>query len=325
MSWQSLFSLPATERPHHRIHLVGIGGTGIAPIAKILLQIGFQVSGSDRESNERTAALAALGARVFAGHDANHLLSPTPPQRPDLLLISSAVPADNPEVQQAQAWNIPVVKRKDILGPLTAPRQVIAVSGTHGKTTTTAMLTHIITQAGRQPGYIIGSEIPGLGFSDAGQEELFIIEADEYDHMFLGLHPWQLIITNLDWDHPDIFPTPESYEDAFRQLRAQVQEDGRVIYCRDDRVLREWERAGLLTEGRSYGRFSGADARAEDIELGPWGARYRLMLGDEEFTVELSVPGIHNVLNSMAALLAAADAGLELPQPAQLSGRSSPF
>ena len=312
--WSTLFTLSQNSRSRHRIHLVGIGGTGLAPIAKVLLQLGFRVSGSDREVNERTEALQALGARTFVGHDASHLLDDAPPQRPDLVLISSAVPADNPEVQQARAWGLPVVKRTDILGPLTAERQVIAVAGTHGKTTTTAMIAHILTQAGRKPGYIIGSEIPALGFSDAGQEPLFVIEADEYDYMFLGLRPWRLVITNLEWDHPDMFPTPESYQDAFRRLLARVRPDGGVIYCRNDSALRAWEREGLLAGGRSYGSFQGADARAEDIDLGPEGARYRLITPEGDHAVHLAIPGVHNILNSMAALLAVEAAGLPLSE-----------
>ena len=308
--WTTLFSLPQEKRTRHRIHLVGIGGTGLAPIAKVLLQLGFQVSGSDREINERTQTLQTMGARTFAGHNAAHLSNDVAPQRPDIVLISSAVPADNPEVQQARAWDIPVLKRNELLGPLTANRQVMAVAGTHGKTTTTAMIVHILTQAGRQPGYIIGSEIPGLGFSDAGNESLFVIEADEYDYMFLGLHPWQLIITNLEWDHPDMFPTSESYQDAFRRLLGQVRKDGGVIYCRDDRTLHEWEHVGLLANGRSYGSFRGADARAIDIELGPEGAHYRLVTSNGEYNVHLSIPGVHNILNSMAAILATEKAGV---------------
>ena len=310
MLWQDLFQLPPDERPRHRIHLVGIGGTGLAPIARVLVQMGFQVSGSDRESNERTEALKKLGVRAFSGHAANHLLDDAPPHRPDLVLISSAVPDDNPEVQQARAWTIPVVKRKDILGPLTAGRDVIAVSGAHGKTTTTALITHILTQAGRQPGYIIGSEIPKLGFSDAGEESLFVIEADEYDYMFLGLQPWRLIITNLDWDHPDMFPSQASFVDAFRQLLARMRPDGRIVYCRDDPTLRDWERQGLLRNGLSYGSFRGAFARAENVVMSPAGVRYQFVTPQGVYPVQLAIQGMHNVLNSMAALLVAAEAGV---------------
>ncbi|HID35120.1 MAG TPA: UDP-N-acetylmuramate--L-alanine ligase [Anaerolineae bacterium] len=310
MTWQALFRLEPHERRGRRIHLVGIGGTGLAPIARVLLQMGFRVSGSDQAINERTEALKLLGARIFAGHRAEQLLDDAPPRKPDLLLISSAVPEDNPEVQQARAWDIPVVKRKDILGPLTADRDVLAVAGTHGKTTTTALITHILARAGRRPGYIIGSEIPALGFSDAGEEPLFIIEADEYDHMFLGLRPWRLIITNLDWDHPDLFPTRAAYEDAFSRLLAQMRPDGRVIYWRDDPVLRAWERRGRLSNGLSYGSFRGAYARAENVEMTPAGVRYLFVTPQGAWPVQLSIQGMHNVLNSMAALLAAGEAGL---------------
>jgi len=310
----SLFTLPIQQRNRHRIHLVGIGGTGLAPIAKVLLQMGFQVSGSDREANDRTAALQKLGACVHLGHDVAHLTDKNASQRPDLLLISSAVPETNPEVQQARLWKLPVAKRKDILGPMTAHRQVIAVAGTHGKTTTTAIIAHILTQAGRRPGYIIGSEIPLLGFSDAGEEDIFVIEADEYDNMFLGLHPWRLVITNLEWDHPDMFPTPESYQDAFHALLTQVRPDGSVIYCRNDATLRQWERAGVLAKGRSYGTFQGANVRAQDIDLGAGGARYQLITEAGAHAVRLIIPGVHNVLNSMAALLAVEAAGLPLAE-----------
>ena len=314
MPWQSLFTLLPDQRRQHRIHLVGAGGTGLAPIARVLAQMGFQISGSDRERNTRTQALEALGARIFQGHRPEHLLSPDPPSRPDLVLISSAVPPSNPEVQQAQAWGLPVVKRKDLLGPLLEAREVLAVAGTHGKTTTTALIAHILTQAGRRPGYIIGSEIPGLGFSEAGQEPLFVIEADEYDYMFLGLKPWRLVLTNLDWDHPDLFPTPEAYEDAFLRLLQQVRAQGRVLYYRDDPTLRRWERDQRLEHGLSYGAFHGAYARAEDIEMGPQGARYRLHIQGHDYPVQLRLHGLHNILNSMAALLAVREAGLSLEE-----------
>ena len=311
--WPDLFFLPYNERQNHRFHLVGIGGTGLAPIAKVLLQMGFRVSGSDRVDNERTTSLRSWGARVRIGHAAEHLTDDRhPPQHPDVVLISSAVPSENPEIQQARAWHIPVVKRKDILGPLTSGRQVIAVAGTHGKTTTTALITHLLVRCGRKPGYIIGSEIPELGFSDAGEEPVFVIEADEYDHMFLGLQPWRLVITNLDWDHPDMFPTHDSYVEAFRQLMTRVRSDGQIIYCRDDPTLRRWEKEGLLAHALSYGSFLGAAIRAENIDMGPEGASYQLIARGRGHPVRLAIQGMHNVLNSMAALLAVEAAGIPL-------------
>ena len=132
--------------------------------------------------------------------------------------------------------------------------------------------------------------------------------------MFLGLRPWRLILTNLEWDHPDMFPTAETYQEAFRRLLARVRPEGGVIYCRNDRTLRDWERAGRLAHGRSYGSFQGADVRAEDIDLGADGARYRLITANADYPVQLAIPGVHNVLNSMAALLAAEAAGLPLAE-----------
>ncbi|RME80464.1 MAG: hypothetical protein D6775_16140, partial [Caldilineae bacterium] len=279
MSWHSLFQAPPAHRHRYRVHLVGIGGTGLAPIANVLLDMGFQVSGSDMHSSPRTTWLDQLGASIMIGHDPRHLYQDKHPQLPDVVLASSAVPAENPELVEARRQGVPIIHRREFLGPLTRGRRVIAVAGTHGKTTTTAMITHILTKAGVEPGYIIGSEVPGLGISAAGIGPLFVIEADEYDYAFLGLSPAIAVLTSLDWDHPDCFPNRQSYEFAFRKFVRNLRPGGQVLYCRDDVGLR-----GLATSlgdpehWHSYGSRNGAGWKAGNIEITPKATRYTLYL-----------------------------------------------
>ncbi len=316
MTWPSLFTLPPDQRPRHRFHLIGIGGTGLAPIASVLLEMGFQVSGSDQSSSPRTEALARAGARICLGHDATHLASPTAPALPDLILISSAIPTENPEIRAAAAAQIPVIKRQELLGPLTAGRDVIAIAGTHGKTTTTGMIAHILVHSGRAPGYIIGSTLPDLGASAAGRGTEFVIEADEYDDAFLGLHPRLIVLTNIDWDHPDYFPTAAAYETSFRRFVANLRPGGHIVYCYDDPTLR------LLAADNhwhGYGSRVGSPWCAQHIEIGPGRTDYDLRSPDgNSQPVRLAVPGLHNVLNSAAALITAHLIGIPLDQAAPL-------
>ncbi len=319
MSWPSLFALPPDQRRRHRFHLIGIGGSGLAPIAAVLLEMGFQVSGSDQSASARMAALAQAGAGVSLGHDAAHLRRPTGPALPDLVLISSAVPAQNPELLAAQAAGIPVVKRQDLLGPLTGGRRVIAVAGTHGKTTTTGMITHVLTRSGRSPGYIIGSTLPDLGASALGAGPYFVIEADEYDHAFLGLAPHLIVLTNIDWDHPDCFPTADAYEDSFRRFIARLQPGGHIIYCHDDPTLRRLAAEHPASNWHGFGNRSGAAWAVRNIEIEQHQTTYGLCGPDGTLhTVRVAVPGLHNALNSAAALVAAALSGLPIATAAPL-------
>ena len=320
MYWRQLFQLPPAERSEHRIHLVGIGGTGLAPIAKVLLELGYQVSGSDREDSNRTEALAEAGAHVFIGHDAENLSADDASPKPDLLLISSAIPGDNPEIQAAEAIGIPVVKRSELLGPLTADRTVIAVAGTHGKTTTTGMIAHLLSRAGLEPGYIIGSSVPGLGMSTAGNGPLFVIEADEYDYAFLGLSPNTIVLTSLEWDHPDCFPTEEDYQVAYGQFLDRLKPGGSVIYCRDDAPLPTiFQLPEESEEWHSYGSRNGVAWKVGSIEMNPAVTTYDLRSpGGETYPVQIAVPGLHNILNSTGALIAAHQAGVPLAEAVSL-------
>jgi UDP-N-acetylmuramate--alanine ligase len=211
------------------IHIVGIGGAGMSAIARVLLDRGYQVSGSDRQTSAVAEALAHDGATLHLGHAAENVAGA------DVVLISSAVPTDNPEIIAAHEANIPVLKRREALGALTAGYNVIAVAGTHGKTTTSALITHLLIALGADPTYIVGGTLLNTGTNaGVGQSKWFVIEADEYDYMFLGLQPKIAVITNIEHDHPDMFPTLDDVIHAFRQFAANIRADGLLITNGDD-------------------------------------------------------------------------------------------
>jgi len=303
--------------PQLHIHLIGIGGAGLNPIAQVLLDLGLRVSGSDRQPNPMTARLAARGAVIAPRQEAATLLDLPTDQRPHVVLISSAVDESNPERQAAEQLGIPVVKRADFLPALLAGRRVIGVAGAHGKSTTTAMIITILSHAGLAPGYIVGADLPGLGNAAAGSSPFFVIEADEYDRMFLGIHPAIAVITNVEWDHPDCYPTPASFRRAFMQFVDSVDRRGLIISCRDDEGA-EQLRAYAFSRGPSwitYGLAAGADLQASNVQTQPGRGsaatltHWQMPAGE----LTLQVPGLHNVRNALAALAAAAWCDLPLP------------
>jgi UDP-N-acetylmuramate--alanine ligase len=292
-----------------RIHLLGIGGAGLSAIATVLLDMGVQVSGSDRRASAATARLAAAGATVYPQQSATNLTALPAAQRPAVVLISSAVDPSNPERQAAESLGIPVVKRSEFLPALLAHRRVLAVAGAHGKSTTTAMLIQILGEAGLAPGYIVGADLPGFGNASAGQSDYFVIEADEYDRMFLGLAPAVAIITNVEWDHPDYYPTAASFRRAFHQFVDTVNRRGLIISCRDDEGA-EQLRAYAASRGPdwiTYGFDPEANLRATEVELVEEGGAAAEVICWEMpcGRLELLVPGLHNVRNALAAVAAA--------------------
>ena len=309
-AWTALLRLPAPERGRVHIHLVGIGGSGLSAIAGLLLEQGFAVSGSDQLLNAATHELASRGAAIFRGHQGEHV------RGADLVLISSAVPADNPEVVAAHAAGIPVVKRSDFLGPLMEGQHGIGVAGTHGKTTTTSMIATILLRAGMDPSLIVGSPIevgPAEGMSSmtlaarAGQGP-FVIEADEYDRMFLGLRLEVAVVTNVEWDHVDCYPTPGAFAAAFRQFVAQLPAQGLLVVCADDAgALAVRDAAPRGAEIRTYGLSAEADWQARTLRTNARGGTdAEVWLGGEQVAaLSLGVPGRHNVRNALAALAVA--------------------
>jgi UDP-N-acetylmuramate--alanine ligase len=288
------------------IHLIGIGGTGLSAIARVLLESGYTVSGSDRVLSPLAQDLRAAGVAVSIGHAPQNVAGA------DLVVRSSAIPDDNPEVVAALAAGIPVLKRSDFLGRLTDGKRVVAVAGTHGKTTTTAMIAWMLAASGEDPSYIIGSVAKNLGANaHAGSGEVFVIEADEYDRMFLGLHPEIIVLTTVEHDHPDDFPTFGDYMAAFEQFVDRLLPGGTLIGCLDDpgaAALLQYARARSLKTA-SYGLSEAALYRAETLQPNAHGgftfdALYPTPEGAHQPVerVELQVPGEHNVRNALAAL-----------------------
>jgi UDP-N-acetylmuramate--alanine ligase len=305
------------------VHLIGIGGTGLSAIARLLLERGYRVSGSDRQDSPFLQQLRQAGARIYLGHASENI------RGAEIIVRSSAIPDENPEVQAANQKGIPVYKRVDFLGQLTAGSKTIAVAGTHGKTTTSAMLAWLLTALGLDPSFIVGSLLVNLGINaHAGQGDYFVIEADEYDRMFLGLEPYIAVVTNIEHDHPDCYPTPEEFFQAFREFAARLEPEGRLLVCADD--------PGALRLGRdladhrrlvTYGMFADqADYMAENVQPNQSGgfdfqvtrtsALPQRSNGRSGLKVSLQVPGRHNVQNALAALVVADLIGLSLPAAA---------
>ncbi len=295
-----------TLEPNMHFHLIGIGGSGISAIARVLLGRGFVVSGSDREANEMTAVLTQLGATIYEGHKGEQIGDA------DAVIISSAIPESNPEVAAAKVAGIPVLKRSDFLGHLMADKVGLAVAGSHGKTTTTGMLTQIFMAAELDPTVIVGGVLEVLsGNGRFGQGAHFIIEADEYDHMFLGLRPTRAILTSIEHDHPDIFATDADYVKAFRDFAGLLPENGQLIACVDDEGVQHLL-ADLNTSVITYGVTQKADYTATDLRPNQLGGTDFLMLNGNETVglVRLQLPGEHNVKNGMAAAIVALQEGV---------------
>ncbi|MFO7632592.1 MAG: UDP-N-acetylmuramate--L-alanine ligase [Caldilinea sp.] len=296
------------------VHLIGIGGAGLSAIATVLLEMGMYVSGSDRQPSATTQNLAERGAHVLIGQRAENLTELASAQRPDVVLISSAIDEQNAERCAAEALGLPVVKRDVFLPALLAQRRLVAVAGTHGKTTTTAMIVQVLRTGGVDCGYIIGSEVPKYGSGAAGTAPEFVLEADEYDRMFLGLRPSIAVITNVEWDHPDCYPTPASFRRAFMQFTETVDRDGLIVACTDDEGVRQ-VLAYTPTRGPrsiTYGLNEGADLSAVDARTLPGlGTVADLVWWNApEGRLELAVPGAHNVRNALAALAVGVSCGV---------------
>lgn len=284
-------------------HFIGIGGTGLSPIAQILLEQGHTISGSDINLSPLANELKRKGVRVNIGHDAGNVAGA------DVVIRSSAIRDDNTEVLAARRANLPVLKRSDFLGELTKGKKVLAIAGTHGKTTTTSMMAWVLTHLENDPSYIIGGVSKNLD-SNAhyGKGEFFVIEADEYDGMFLGLKPFLLIITNIEHDHPDFYPTMQEYSAAFHELVHCIPEGGTLLIYNEDKNAKS-----LLTETPqgvstyTFGFSQSANFRAEIINhVENLGVSFAAQLMNGKFIekIQLKVPGRHNALNALSVLAA---------------------
>jgi UDP-N-acetylmuramate--alanine ligase len=287
-----------------RVHLVGIGGAGLSAIARILHERGEIVTGSDLAVSPYSTQLEQLGVSVAYGHRAENV------DRADLVLASSAVPDDNPELEAARRAGIPVMRRPAFLGELTSGYQTIAVAGTHGKTTTSGLIAWLLDGAGLSPSFIVGGVLLDYGTNArTGRGPYFVIEADEYDRTFLGLRPRVAVVTSVEHDHPDIFPTLADVQRAFEAFSCQVED--MLVVCLEDPGA-----ASLMPDGISrltYGFGQQAIWRAEEIRPNSAGGSDFLVLfeGETLGLVRTRLPGVHNVLNSLAALAVVDFMGVE--------------
>jgi UDP-N-acetylmuramate--alanine ligase len=295
-------------RPGARIHLVGVGGIGLSAIARVLLGWGYEVSGSDNQLSTLTRSLIGEGIVVYEGHHASHVDSA------DVVVVSSAIPEDNPEVGEARRRGLPVVKREQFLGELTATKTTIAVAGTHGKTTTSAMISWILTQAGLDPTFVVGGVLQNLATNaQAGAGPHFVIEADEYDRAFLGLRPHVAVLIAMEHDHPDCYPTFGQMREAFASFVRSLAPGGLLIICAEDPEAKKL--ASELPEAKprleTYGLSEACDWWAEGLHLGNSAAFEVYHRGKRLGACALQVPGQHNVLNALAALAASTDVGVD--------------
>ena len=289
------------------IHFVGIAGAGMSALAEMLLASGATVSGCDNHPGAVSDRLRARGAAILSGQNAAHIDASVA-----AVITTSAVHSDHPELVAARDANIPVFKRAAALGSLVNQGTVIGIAGTHGKTTTTAMTTTILAQAGLQPTGFVGGRVPGWDSGlHRGSDQLFVVEADEYDRSFLTLRPNIAVVTTLEADHLDIYGSLEGLEEAFLEYASLVPSDGLCILCSDDAGVRALARQlPRTTPTLTYGTEQGAQLIATDIEVRGRGSRFRVHERAEPLgELSLSVAGYHNIRNALGATAAAMHAG----------------
>ena len=299
------------------IHFVGIGGAGMSGIAEILHNLGYRISGSDQNASATTKALAKLGIRVAIGHDAANIAGA------EAVVTSSAVRADNPEVTAARAKRIPVVPRAVMLAELMRLKQGIAIAGTHGKTTTTSLVTSVLAEAGVDPTFVIGGRLNAAGAnSRLGAGDYIVVEADESDASFLNLLPVMAVVTNIDADHMDTYGHDVSkLKQAFVEFIHKMPFYGAAVLCSDDAGVRSIMPM-ISRPIVSYGFGADAMVRAVDVEAHAGTMRFTVQRRNgvrmPDLKVTLNLPGDHNVLNALAAIAVATE--LELDDAAVVKG-----
>jgi len=283
------------------IYFIGIGGTGMSGLAKVLLEMGYRISGSDIRENKFTEELRARGAAIYQGHSPSHI------NNTDVVVVSSAILSDNPELKEAKRKNIPLISRGKLLAYLTNERENIIIAGTHGKTTTTSLVYSLLREEGRNPTVFIGGEDNRIGSnSKLGDDEYVIAESDESDGSFLFLHPKICILTSLEDDHLDFYKSKKNLFNSFVQFVEKLKPEGTLIINRDDAQLREiLGKIHLhpLQKLITYGINSKAELCADKIRLREFTSLYRVKYKrDAAEEIKLSLPGEHNIHNSLGAI-----------------------
>jgi UDP-N-acetylmuramate--alanine ligase len=287
----------------HRIHFIGIGGAGMSGIAEVLLTMGYQVSGSDLRTGDVTDRLVRLGGRVFPGHHPANVAGA------QVVVYSSAVRSENPELMAAREAGIPVIGRAEMLAELMRMKYGVAVGGSHGKTTTTSMVAAVLARGGLDPTIVVGGRLHALGTNARlGHGQFLVAEADESDGSFLRLNPAVAVITNIDREHLDHYSGIEEVRQAFVYFANRVPFYGVTMLCVDDPHVREIL-PRVTKRTLLYGTREEAEVRATRVELVPHGSRFTVRsTGRDLGALELQLPGAHNVLNALAAVAV----GLEL-------------
>lgn len=281
-----------------RVHFIGVGGAGMSAIAKVLLERGHAVSGSDLKRSRAATILEAMGAAIRIGHDAAFLDRCAPA----VVVVSSAIPESNVELVRARAAGIEVVSRGEALAALLEQQQSIVIAGTHGKTTTTSMVVSILRRADIDATYLVGGGLNDVGTNArSGRAEVAVAESDESDGSFLLLNPYVAVVTNIEPDHLDYWKSPEAMRRGFADFLGRVQDGGAVVVPSEDEDLVTMASA----TGRRVTTFGvSGDLSARDISIEPTGTTFELVLGAEAAAVKLEVPGLHNVANALAAAAA---------------------
>jgi UDP-N-acetylmuramate--alanine ligase len=287
------------------IHFVGIGGIGMSGIAEVLINLGFAVSGSDIRPGAATERLSKLGAAINIGHDANCVRSA------DVVVISSAVKPGNPEIEAAHQANIPVIPRGEMLAELMRMKEGIAVAGSHGKTTTTSMIAHILSKSGQDPTIVVGGKLGILGSNaKLGKDPTLVAEADESDGSFLMLNPTWAIITNIDREHLDHYKDLDEIKDSFVAFANKVPFYGCALVCLDCPNTASI-RPRLRRKVRTYGTNPQMDIQARNIRLDGFNTHFDVKaFGQDLGSFRLHIPGRHMVLNALAAIGIALEKGI---------------
>jgi UDP-N-acetylmuramate--alanine ligase len=294
-----------------RIHFVGIGGIGMSGIAEVLLNLGYKISGSDLKSSAITQRLATLGAIIFEGHQPENVAGA------EVVVASSAVSADNPEIVEARALHIPVIQRAEMLAELMRLKYGIAIAGMHGKTTTTSMVAAVLAAGGLDPTVVVGGRVDAMGSNARlGKSQYLVAEADESDRSFLKLSPILAVVTNIDREHMDCYRSMKDVKRAFLEFMDRLPFYGMVVACNDDPLLRRLFpqiRRRLVTYGTRRGsdfqvKLDKPKPKPEKSCISQFHVTYR---GETLGAFELHVPGVHNILNATAAI--AVGIGLDVP------------
>ncbi len=300
---------------NEKVHFVGIGGAGMSAIAVVLLAKGIQVSGSDLKESRNTRRLQQMGARIFIGHRAENV------EGADILVASSAVPERNRELARARELGLRVMPRAAMLDMIMAEGKGIAVAGTHGKTTTTSMISMIMREAGLDPTYVIGGELNDVGSNaHAGSGEYVVAEADESDGSFLLLRPWAEVITNVEEDHLDFFHSGEEVEEYFRRFISLLPPEGLLVLAGDDPGCAPLSGRGKAREV-TFGEKEGNEFRSVETHLFPGSSSFQVCRdGIKLGEVKLGVPGEHNMRNAMASLALTLSLGVDFEVAARALG-----